>query len=103
MSAFDIAIKTLFADPNLGVDAVFIPQVGQNATVRIITRAPDTFQNVGSSVIETPTLVLEVQVADCPDLASGDQFIIGDTLYIVQGEPRRDEVQLTWKVDVHAA
>lgn len=103
MSAFDIAMRALFSDPNLGIDAVFIPQVGQNVTVRVITRAPDAFQNVGSSVIETPTLVLEVQVADCPVLMPGDQFVINDALYTVQGEPRRDEVQLSWQVDLYAA
>jgi hypothetical protein len=103
MSAFDTAMRTLFSDPNLAIDAVFIPQVGQSATVRVVTRTPDVFQNVGSSVIETPTLMLEVQVASCPDLIPGDQFMIDDTLYTVQGEPRRDIVRLTWQVDLYAS
>ncbi len=100
---FDTAIASLFADANLGLDAVYIPQIGQSVPVRVITRAPDVFQNAGSSVVETPTLVLEVRIASCPVLSQGDQFMIGATLYTVQGEPKRDEVQLTWQVDVYAS
>ena len=103
MTAFDIVIATLFADPNMAVDAMFIPQIGQNAPVRVITRAPDVFQDMGRSVIETPTLVLEVKVADCPSLVPGDQFLVGGITYTVQGEPKRDEMRLTWQVDVYAA
>jgi len=103
MSAFDVAIVALFADPNLATDATFMPQVGANASVRVILHAPDVFQKMGSSMIETPTTTLEVKVADCPSLAPGDQFLIGASTYTVQGEPRRDELQLSWQVDVYAA
>ncbi len=75
--------------------SVFVP-------LRVIMRAPDMFQKVGSSIIDTPTQTLEVKVADCPSLTPGDQFLIGTTTYTVQGEPRRDELQLTWMVDVYA-
>ena len=103
MSAFDTAIAALFTDPNLGTAATFIPQVGANVAVRVIVRAPDVFQKMGGSVIETPTTTLEVKVADCPTIIPGDQFLIGEDSYIVHGEPRRDELQLTWQVDVYAA
>lgn len=103
MSAFDTAVATLFADQNVAQDATFIPLNGANASVRVITRAPDAFQKMGSSTIETPTTVLEVQVADCPSLAPGDRFLIGQITYVVQGEPRRDEFQLIWLVDVYAS
>ena len=103
MSVFDTAVATLFADQNMASDATFIPQNGANASVRVIIRAPDAFQKVGSSIIDTPTTTLEVLVSDCPLLAPGDQFLIGQTTYVVQGEPRRDELQLTWLVDVYAS
>jgi hypothetical protein len=103
MSVFDTAIATLFADPNVAQDATFMPQVGANVPLRVIMRAPDMFQKVGSSVIDTPTQTLEVKVADCPSPAPGDQFQVGITAYTVQGEPRRDELHLTWLVDVYAS
>ena len=102
MTAFDTAVATLFADPNMASDATFIPRIGVNAPVRVILRAPDAYQKMGSSVIETPTTMLEVKVADCPLILPGDQFLIGTNSYVVQGEPRRDELQLTWLVDVYA-
>ncbi|MFN8818374.1 MAG: hypothetical protein ACK5WY_00020, partial [Holosporaceae bacterium] len=75
MTAFSSAIQTLFNDQNLAVNATFIPQIGVSKAVRVMTRAPDVYQNIGQSVIETPSLVLEVQVADCPIVSQGDQFI----------------------------
>ena len=103
MSVYDIAIATLFADPNVAQDATFAPRIGATVPLRVIMRAPDIFQKMGTSTIETPTTVLEVKVADCPSLAPGDQFIVGGNTYTVQGEPRRDEFHLMWLVDVYEA
>lgn len=103
MSVFNTAIKALFNDSNLAVDATFIPQIGVSKAVRVITRAPDLYQNVGQSVIETPSLVLEVQVTDCPTVSQGDQFIINAVTYTAQGEPRRDSERLFWQVDCYAS
>lgn len=103
MTAFSSAIQTLFNDQNLAVNATFIPQIGVSKAVRVITRAPDVYQNIGQSVIETPSLVLEVQVADCPIVSQGDQFIINAAAYTVQGDPRRDSERLYWQVDCYAS
>lgn len=103
MSVFDTAMQALFTDANLAVEATFIPVSGANKVVRVITRAPDVYQNIGQSVMHTSSLVLEVQVADCPALTPGDRFLIGQTTYIVQGEPRRDSERLTWQVDLYAS
>lgn len=103
MTAFSLAIQTLFNDRNVSRDAFFLPLMGSNKAVRVITRAPDIYQNIGQSVIETPSLVLEVQVADCPSIVPGDQFMIDGITYSVQGVPRRDSEQLVWQVDVYAS
>ncbi len=103
MSAILIAIQTLFNDRNVSRDAFFLPLVGSNIAVRVITRAPDIYQDIGQSVIETPSLVLEVQVADCPSVVAGDQFMIDGITYSTQGTPRRDSEQLVWQVDVYAS
>jgi hypothetical protein len=103
MTAFSIAIQTLFNDRNVSRDAFFLPLMGSNKAVRVITRAPDIYQNIGQSVIETPSLVLEVQVADCPSIVPGDQFMVDGITYSVQGVPRRDSEQLVWQLDVYAS
>jgi hypothetical protein len=102
MSALTTAMQALFNDRNLSKTAFFLPMFGANRSVRVITRAPDVYQGVGGSVIETPTLVLEVQVADCPALVQGDQFMIDGITYKVQGVPKRDSERLVWQADVYA-
>jgi hypothetical protein len=99
MNAAQTAVAVLFNDQNLSIEATYIPLNGQNKQVRIITRAPDVYQNIGQSVIETPTYLLEVQVADCPNLLEGDQFLIGVNTYRLQGVPRRDFERLVWQAD----
>lgn len=103
MSAFDTAMQALFADGNLAVSATYIPLIGGSKTVRVVTRTPDLYQNIGQSVVQTPSLVLEVQLADCPSLAAGDIFTINAVNYTVQGTPVRDELRLTWKADMYAS
>lgn len=103
MNAISIAIQTLFNDRNVSRDAFFLPLMGSNKAVRVITRAPDVYQNIGQSVIETPSFVLEVQVADCPSIVPGDQFMVDGITYSAQGTPRRDSEQLVWQVDVYAS
>ncbi len=44
--------------------------------------------------------MLDVLVADCELLEPGDRFVVGGITYIVQGEPKRDSWNLTWRVDV---
>ncbi|MCE3005349.1 MAG: hypothetical protein ACK5WQ_09195 [Alphaproteobacteria bacterium] len=102
MTAFDTAIQALFNDRNLSKPAFFLPMLGANRSVRVITRAPDVFQDVGGSVIETPTLVVEVQVSDCPTIVPGDQFMIDGITYKTQARPRRDPERLIWQVDCYA-
>ena len=103
MSAFDTAMQALFADGNMAVTATYVPVAGGSKLVRVVTRAPDLYQNIGQSVVQTPSLVLEVQVTDCPSLSSGDVFIINAVNYTVQGVPLRDELRLAWKADVYAS
>ena len=102
MTAFETAMAVLFNDRNLSKDAFFLPMMGTNRSVRVITRAPDVFHDAGNSVVETSTLVVEVQVAECPTIVPGDQFMIDGITYKTQGMPRRDSEQLIWQVDVYA-
>jgi hypothetical protein len=102
MTAFSTAMQALFNDLNVSKPAFFLPMMGVNRSVRVITRAPDIFQNIGDSVIESPTLVVEVQVSDCPDIVPGDQFMIDGITYKTQARPRRDPERLIWQVDCYA-
>lgn len=103
MTAFSTAMQALFSDRNVAKDAFFLPMIGQNRSVRAITRAPDVFVDAGTSLMETPTMLVEVQIAECPTVVAGDQFMIDGITYKTQGAPRRDSERLVWQVDCYAA
>ncbi len=103
MTAFEIAMNSLFTDPNIAVDAVFTPSAGGSKSVRVIQTAPDTYGTIGQSVFETATSLLAVRVTDCPTVAQGDTFTINSVVYKVQGEPRRNSDRLVWEMDCYAA
>jgi len=99
-NAFSTAINTLFADPNLKKVAVYIPSQGPSKHASVITHKPSTFVSIADSHIAIPTLIINVLVSDCPNLAVGDKFLINAKMHTVQGEPRIDEDNLSWRVDV---
>jgi hypothetical protein len=101
MSVFETAMDALFKDQNLAKTATFIPKNGPNKEVQVVTKSPDLYPAFGQSLVETPSLVLEVRYADCPRVKADDQFRIAAVTYQVQGEPRRDVDRLIWLVDVY--
>mgnify|MGYP000320067992 CR=1 FL=1 len=103
MTAFEIAMNSLFTDPSVAVDAVFTPSAGGPKPVRVIQTAPDAYGTIGQSSFETATSIVAVRVADCPTVAQGDQFTISGTNYAVQGTPRRNSDRLVWECDCYAA
>lgn len=103
MTAFEIAMNSLFTDPNVAVDALFSPSAGGSTPVRVIQTAPDAYGTIGQSAYETATSLLAVRVADCPSVAEGDSFTINSLVYKVQGTPRRNSERLVWEMDCYAA
>lgn len=99
MSAFARAAAALFADRNLAEDGLWkAAGIGPGAAVRVIRRAPDEVSDWGGGQIASDTTLLEVQVAQAPDLAESDVITIGPQDYILRGEPVRDADRLIWTV-----
>jgi hypothetical protein len=100
MNVFGIAVDTLFADPNLRDVAVYLPAHGVSKNVYVISHKPDAFVQVGESFVATPTLVIDVRVADCPSVSPGDRFLIANRMYTVQGEPKLENDNLVYRIDL---
>jgi hypothetical protein len=101
MSAFGVAMTTLFSDANLAEMALYMPMCGTTAkTVSIIRNEPTSFIDVRETFIATPTMTIDVMAEDCPELISGEKFLIRGKTYTVQGEPKLDSVHYTWRVDL---
>jgi hypothetical protein len=100
MSVFDIAMNTLFADPNLREVAIYLPMQGDAKKVFIISYRPSAFTDISGTFIASPTLTLDVRVTDCPAVLPGDKFLVAGKTYTVQAAPRLDSGNLTWRVDL---
>lgn len=101
MNAIASAIETLFADPNIGREALWrAGGGGAPVPVRIVWRAPDTVTNFGSGRFVSAARFLDVRIAQVPALESGDSFEIDGDRYIVQGDPLRDDERLIWSAEV---
>lgn len=101
MTAFPSAVDLLFADPNLSTPALYQQSgVGVERGVRVMRRNPDRTVEFGAARLVSDSVVLDVRVSDCPDLAANDRFEIGGEIFVVQGAPQRDRERLVWTVEL---
>jgi hypothetical protein len=100
MTAFAAAIDALFADPNLGFDAVYrVGGAESGMPVRVILRRPDRVGEFGETRIVAATLLIDVRVGELADPAEGDTLDIGGAVFVIQGEPFRDAERLVWTIE----
>ena len=100
MTAFAAAIDVLFADPNLGIDAVYrAGGADPGAPVRAIVRQPDRVGDFGQTRIVTGTVVIDVRISDVAAPAEGDTIEADGTVYVIHGEPIRDVERLVWTIE----
>ena len=103
MSAFAAAVDTLFADPNIGRDAVYIADGGAPVLVRVVARRADAVTDFGDARIWSETTRVDLQVAEVANPRPGDRVEIDGEAFLIQSEPVRDREQLVWTVDLRPA
>ncbi len=103
MSAFGAAVDLLFADPNIGKDAVYTPEGGTPVPVRIIARRADEVTGFGEARLWSETTRIDLRVAEVPAPRPGDLIEIDDDAFLIQGEPVRDRERLVWTMDLRPA
>jgi hypothetical protein len=95
MSAFASAIDALFADPNLGEDALWkAGGVGAGVAVRIIRKSPDRMAEFGESRAVVPTIGIDIRRSQAATINEGDLILIGAETYRIIGEPMGDALGL---------
>jgi hypothetical protein len=100
VTAFTGAIDALFADPNLGADAIYrAGGSGEAITLRAIVRQPDRIGNFGETRIATQTTLVDIRTPDIAAPAEGDTIEMHGTVYVIQGEPIRDAERLVWTLE----
>ncbi|HAW47675.1 MAG TPA: hypothetical protein DCX34_10620 [Roseovarius sp.] len=103
MTAVAMALDALFADDNIGCDAVFTAAGGTPILVRVVTRRADEITGFGDARLWSETTRVDLRVAEVASPRPGDRIEIDGEAFLVQGEPVRDRERLVWTVDLRPA
>jgi hypothetical protein len=103
MTAFSAALEVLFADPNIGVEAIYTTEGGVPVLVRAVARRADAITEFGDARLWSETTRIDLRVADVPNPRPGDRIEIDGDAFLIQGEPVRDRERLVWIVDLRPA
>jgi hypothetical protein len=103
MNAFATAIEMLFADPNIGVEAIYTSNGGTPFLVRAVVRRPDELTNLGNARLWSETTRVDLRATEVANPRPGDLIEIDGDAFVIQGEPVRDRERLVWTVDLHPA
>ena len=103
MSALAAAVDTLFAEPNIGRDAVYIAEGGTPLLVRVVARRADAVSEFGDARLWSETTRTDLRVAEVANPRPGDRIEIDGDAFLIQGEPLRDHERLIWTVDLRPA
>ncbi len=103
MSAFAAAVGALFADPNMGRDALYIVDGGAPVLVRVVARRADAVTDFGDARLWSETTRVDLRAAEVPAPRPGDRIEIDGDDFVIKGEPVRDRERLVWTVDLRLA
>jgi len=103
MTAFAAALDALFADSNIGENAVYTSDGGAPVLVRVVSRQADAITDFGDARLWSETTRLDLRVAEVPNPCPGDRIEIDGAAFLIQGEPVRDRERLVWAVDLRPA
>jgi hypothetical protein len=103
MSALSAAVDMLFADQNIGREAVYTSEGGAPMLVRVVSRQADAMTDFGDGRFWSETTRIDLRVAEVPAPRPGDRLEMGADAFLIQGEPVRDRERLVWTVDLRPA
>ena len=101
--ALENALAVLFADPNIGVEAIYTSDGGASVVLRAVVRRPDEVTNFSDTRLWSETARVDLRVAEVPNPRAGDRVEIDGDAFFIQGEPVRDRERLGWTVDLSPA
>ena len=103
MTALAAIVDALFADPNIGREAVYIADGGAPVLVRVVSRQADAITDFGDARLWSETTRIDLRVAEVAHPRPGDRIEIDGDAFLVQGESIRDRERLVWTVDLRPA
>ena len=103
MNAFVTAIEMLFADPNIGAEAIYTSDGSAPVLVRVVARRADAVSEFGDARLWSETTRIDLRIAEVANPRPGDRIEIDTEAFLIQGEPVRDSERLVWTVDLRPA
>jgi len=103
MTVFAAVLDALFADPNIGRDAVYTSDGGAPLLVRVVSRQADAISDFGDARLWSETTRIDLRVAEVSNPRPGDRLEMDGEAFLIQGEPVRDRERLVWIVDLRPA
>jgi len=103
MTAFAAVVDALFADPNIGREAVYTSEGGAPLLMRVVARRADAITDFGDVRLWSETTRIDLRVAEVPAPRPGDRLEMDGDAFLIQGEPVRDRERLVWTVDLRPA
>lgn len=103
MTAFAAILDALFADPNIGREAVYTSDGGAPVLVRVVSRQADAISDFGNARLWSETTRVDLRVVEVPAPRPGDRLEIDGDAFLIQGEPVRDRERLVWTVNLRPA
>ena len=103
MTAFASVVDALFADPNIGRDAVYTSDGGAPLLVRAVARRADAVTDFGDARLWSETTRIDLRAAEVQSPRPGDRIEIDGEAFLIQGEPVLDRERLVWTVDLRPA
>ena len=103
MTAFAAVLDALFADPNIGREAIYTSDGGAPVLARVVSRQADAITDFGDARLWSETTRVDLRVAEVPAPRPGDHLEVDGEAFLIQGEPTRDRERLVWTVDLRPA
>ena len=103
MNAVAIALDALFADSNIGTEAIYMAGGGNPVLVRVVARRGDSVTGFGEAKLWSETQHFDLRVSEVAAPRSGDRIEIKGEAFLIQGEPVRDPDRLIWSIEARPA
>ena len=94
-------MDALFADSNIGTEAIYTAGGGNPVLVRVVARRGDSITGFGEAKLWSETQHFDLLVSEVATPRPGDRIEIDGEAFLIQGEPIRDAERLIWTIDVH--
>ena len=103
MNAVAIALDALFADSNIGTEAIYTDGSGSPVLVRVVARRGDSITGFGDAKLWSETQRFDLRVSEVATPLPGDRIEIDGEAFLIQGEPVGDPERLIWSIEARPA